>query len=263
VSGAAPSICYQCLGKGEKAIVFLHGFGGFKEIWGWQVKDLAPAARLIVPDLPGHGESGWHGEGLGDIAQEIRAVMDREGVGQAFFVASSFGGLVALKFFEKYPDRVTGLSFAGSVPRFTVDTGYPAGLDAQKIRKLAAQLEGDAATVLDMFFRSLFTRSERDSLQYGLIKGLRKQAKLPGREALLAVLDVLERTDLRDVLGRVKVPVQFIFGDSDYLCPLELMKPLRALCPAAKFTVVESSGHFPFLSRPEEVNGLLREFIGL
>jgi pimeloyl-[acyl-carrier protein] methyl ester esterase len=253
---------YESFGRGEKTVVFLHGFGGFGEMWGWQVKDLASAARLIVLDLPGHGKSPWHGEDLEGLAEEIRAVMDQEQVDRAFFVASSFGGLVALRFWEKYPDRVTGLSFVGSVPRFTVDTSYPAGLDAEKIGKLATQLKSDVATALDIFFRSLFTRFERDSLQYGLIKGLRRQAELPDREALLAALEVLETADLRAVLGRVKVPVQFVLGDSDYLCPLALLGPLKALCPSAKFAVVESAGHLPFLSRPEEVNGLLREFIG-
>jgi pimeloyl-ACP methyl ester carboxylesterase len=91
---------------------------------------------------------------------------------------------------------------------------------------------------------------------------LRRQAQLPRREALLAVLDILEKTDLRDVLGRVDVPVQFIFGDSDYLCPLELIKPLQALCPSALFNVGDGSGHFPFMTRPDDVNGLIREFIG-
>ena len=262
MSGAVPLIYYEAFGSGEKTIVLLHGFAGFGKMWGWQVSDLAPLARLIIPDLPGHGESSWHGESLEDTVEELRAVLDQERIGKAFFVASSFGGLVALKFWEKYPARVSGLSFVGSLPRFTADTGYPAGLDTEKIRNLASQLESDVATTLDMFFRSLFTRSERASLQYGLIKGLRRQAPLPRREALLAVLEILETTDLREVLSRVDVPVQFIFGDNDYLCPLELIKPLQAICPAALFNVGEGSGHFPFLTRPDDVNNLFKEFIG-
>jgi pimeloyl-ACP methyl ester esterase len=255
-------IHYETVGRGEKTIVFLHGFGGFGKMWGWQVGDLSPLAKLIMPDLPGHGESLWQGEGLADMAEEVRAVLDQERIAKAFFVASSFGGLVALKFWEKYPAKVSGLSFVGSLPRFTAEAGYPAGLDTQKIRKLAGQLEGDLATTLDLFFRSLFTRFERESLQYGLIKGLRRQSPLPRREALLAVLTILETTDLRAVLGRVDVPVQFIFGDSDYLCPQGLILPLQALCQTAQFNVGESSGHFPFLTRPDDVNKLFKEFIG-
>jgi len=257
-----PLIHYETAGRGEKAIVFLHGFGGFGKMWGWQVSDLAPLARLVIPDLPGHGASLWQGEELADMAEEVRAVLERERIAKAFFVSSSFGGLVALEFWEKYPDKVSGLSFVGSLPRFTADAGYPAGLDREKIRKLASQLEGDFASTLDMFFRSLFTRFERESLQYGLIKGLRRQSPLPRREALLAALNILETTDLRAVLAGVDVPVQFIFGDSDYLCPQGLIPPLQALCPEAQFNVGESSGHFLFLTRPDDVNKLFKEFIG-
>ena len=254
---------YDMIGQGDKTVVFLHGFGGFGKMWAWQVSDLSSLARLIVPDLPGHGESLWHGESLADIADEIRAILDQEGIDQAFFVVSSFGGLVALTFQENYPDRVRGLSFVGSVPRFTADVGYSAALDADKIRKLAQQLEKDLPTTLDMFFRSLFTRSERESLQYGLIKGLRRKAPLPRREALLTFLDILATVDLRPVLGRVDVPVQFILGESDPLCPQALIGPLQALCSKAMFHVGEGSGHFPFLTRPDDVNILLKEFMGL
>jgi pimeloyl-ACP methyl ester esterase len=261
MNGTGTKLKYATSGQGDKAVIFLHGFGGSKEMWGWQTNDLASLARLITVDLPGHGESPWCGENLSEMADEVRAVLEREGVRQAHLVASSFGGLVALKFWEMFPEKVARLSFVGSLPRFTVDAGYPAGLDPERIRKLASQLDKDLAPTLDMFYRSLFTRSERESLQYGLIKGLRKQARLPHREALFAVLDILQTEDLRGVLQRVTVPVQFILGDSDDLCPLELIGPLKLLCPAGAFSVVENSGHFPFMSRPDEVNGLLKEFM--
>jgi pimeloyl-[acyl-carrier protein] methyl ester esterase len=261
MNGSGMTIKYEKFGNGEKTVVLLHGFGGFKEMWDWQISDLSPLARLIVPDLPGHGESEWHNEDLADMADQVRAVLEKEGVRQAHFVASSFGGLVALTFWENFPERVTRLSFVGSLPRFTSEVGYPAGLDAEKIGKLATQLEGDVGIVLDMFYRSLFTRVERDSLQYGLIKGLRHGAPLPQREASLAMLDLLEITDLRGALQRVKVPVQFIFGDSDDLCPPEIVPSLKSLCPSGIFSVIDDAGHFPFMSWPDEVNALLREFI--
>ena len=39
-------------------IVFLHGAGGSHHTWRDQWAELKGVARLVIPDLPGHAESG-------------------------------------------------------------------------------------------------------------------------------------------------------------------------------------------------------------
>jgi isochorismate synthase / 2-succinyl-5-enolpyruvyl-6-hydroxy-3-cyclohexene-1-carboxylate synthase / 2-succinyl-6-hydroxy-2,4-cyclohexadiene-1-carboxylate synthase / o-succinylbenzoate synthase len=41
----------------EKVVLLLHGFLGTSEDWVPTMKALAPSARVIAIDLPGHGES--------------------------------------------------------------------------------------------------------------------------------------------------------------------------------------------------------------
>jgi len=41
----------------EKVVLLLHGFLGTSEDWVPMMKALAPSARVIAIDLPGHGES--------------------------------------------------------------------------------------------------------------------------------------------------------------------------------------------------------------
>ncbi len=256
-------LSYSLDGSGEKTLVFLHGFGGFKEIWSWQVEDISLAARVITIDLPGHGKSAWHGETLEDMADQVKALLDKEGIREAVFVASSFGGLVSFKLYEKYPEMTQGFVFVGSIPRFASTEDFPAGLDAERISKLAGQLKGDVGQVLDMFFRSLFSAKEREWKQYKLIKELRKGALFPDRGALLGFLNILATADLCGVAARVDRPVLFVLGDSDYICPKAVFGPLRKLMPSARIEIVPACGHFPFLSKPYEFNGLLKEFIGI
>src|SRR4029079_12153946 len=58
-------------GKGDTALVFLHGWCGDHEYWKHQVGEFAGDYRIVALDLAGHGESGkdrkeWKVEGLAD-----------------------------------------------------------------------------------------------------------------------------------------------------------------------------------------------------
>ena len=248
-------------GKG-RPLVFIHGFGGSSGLWAGQMEYFQVMNRVVSIDLPGHGQTSWHGETLGDMAEGLSRTLDDAGIGSDMAcVAHSFGGLVALELWKKRPGIFRSLTFVGSVPRFTAVDGFPSGLSSAKIDKMRAQMDEDAGLTLDVFFRSLFTRQERESRQYALIKRMRQDVPVPSREVLNACLDILEDADLRDVLASVRVPVQFILGEADYICPGGVVEPIKRILSGVRVDVMPDCGHLPFLSRPCEVNGLLRDFL--
>ena len=254
---------YELSGQGDKTLLFIHGFGGFGGLWRWQIEHFSKKTRVLTIDLPGHGRTPWCPCTLLDIAEMIVDILDREKIDQVSIVASSFGGLVALTLWQQSPERVTALTLTGAVPKFVGTTDFPAGLTSAGIRKLAAQFEGDLGKVLDMFVRSFSTMQERDSSQYALVKALRKDAILPQREALLGFLDILETADVREVLQTVSVPLQFICGDGDYLCPPAVVEVLRGQYPQARFDIFENGGHGVFLTMPERFNQVVGDFLRL
>lgn len=256
-------LSHDAAGRGPLALVFLHGFGGSRLFWRQQLDGFSSVTQCIAVDLPGHGESPWEACSLSDMAGQVMAVLRKSGVQRAHLVGSSFGGLVALEMWRQWPPAFSAVTLVGSLPRFTAEEGFPAGLSVPRIRKLAGQFKGDVGPVLDMFLRSLFTMKERSGEQYGEIKKLRQLAPLPRREALLAMLDILEQSDLRDLFIKVDVPLQLIAGDGDHICPPSAVEALRAIKPSVRVDMFAGCGHFPFLSRPREFNFVLKEFAGL
>jgi len=242
--------------------LFIHGFNGSARRWDFQVEYFRALGRVIAVDLPGHGNAPWRNETLGQMADSVMATLDREGVERdVVVVASSFGGLVMLDLWQKRPELFRQIFFVGSVPRFTWTEDFPAGLNEAKIRSLKGQMARDLNVAMDAFFRALFTPAERASAQYALIRELRKGASLPSIDVLNAYLDILGEQDSRDVLRAVTIPVDFIFGDADHICPLAVVEPLRMLCPQARVTVMPGCGHLPFLSKPDVFNTLLKEHL--
>ncbi len=251
---------YSVSGEGE-AILFIHGFGVSSRLWADQVAHFKDAYKVVTVDLPGHGQSAWQSVELADMAADLNFILKEIGVEHVNIVASSFGGLVGLYFLKTDPWRVSRMSFVGALPKFARTPEYPAGLDIARIREMSRQFDGDYKAILDIFFRSLFSRQDRESERFKWIKQFHKSEVVPNREALKSFLDILEREDARDIIANINCRVQFINGTEDYIVPMSVMHWMEEMLPHANFDYLNGVGHFPFLTKPKEFNELLEGFL--
>ena len=132
------------MSSGKPAIVFLHGVGLDKTCWNAQVPALEAHARVITYDLLGHGGC-RKPEGditLHDYVEQLRELMDTEGLDKAVLVGFSFGGLTLQLFATTYPERVEKLVIMGAVYRRT-----PEQIAAVAGRLETAEREGPEAII--------------------------------------------------------------------------------------------------------------------
>lgn len=243
------------------SILFIHGWGVDSRIWRQQVKHFSDFYRVIAVDLPGHGKSDWKKISLAEMADDIVVGIGQLGIKEFGIVGSSLGGMVALKIFNEHPRVVKFLVLVGSHFKFAKSDDYPYGLDVERIRKLGGQLHTDYPSIVNIFFRSLFTKQERSTRRFKWIQTFRNSISMPQKEALVEMLDILEKEDLRSSLSLVNVPLQFINGTEDYIFPKETFLHLREKAPQAEFEWLEECGHFSFLSKPYEFNEILQRFL--
>ena len=239
----------------------IHGLGATGRFWQAQQDFLHDDFQVVTLDLPGHGKSGWMPVSLTEMADDIRQILSSLGSPRFSLVASSMGGLVAVELYRMVPQDIMRISLAGSIPKFARGNNYPAGLDIGKIHTLSHQFDGDYASVLDIFFRSLFTMKERGKDRFKWVKQLRQTEPLPRREALKCFLDILEKTDLRDRIASVICPLQFITGSEDYICPRAIMDWVARHTHNARLDFIDGCGHLPFLVEAKEYNRLLEDFL--
>ncbi len=251
---------YDIEGEGQ-TLLFIHGWGVDRRIWRQQLKHFSQYYKVLSVDLPGHGESSWHKVRLDVMAQDIKEILECENICQVIIVGSSLGGMLALKMYDLFPAMIERLIFVGSIPKFAKSQDYPYGLDVARIRKLNTQLNSDYPGVINVFFRSLFTKEERSTRRYKWLQKFRRTDKSPVKQALVEYLDIIENEDLRHVLKKVTIPTQFINGTDDYICNHGAVDYLKKLSPNAQFYIFDKCGHFPFLSKPHEFNEVLENFL--
>jgi len=156
------------------------------------------------------------------------------------------------------PRQVERLALIATTPCFTGRPGWrcataPAVLD-EFGRALAADRDGTLAR-----FVAVQARGDARAQQVaGVLQRLYRSG--PPDEVLAAGLAVLSDTDLRRELTRVTQPALVLHGARDCIVPPAAGRRLAQALPNARFALLRTCAHAPFLSRPRQVAILLREF---
>ena len=114
---------------GAPTIVFIHG-GGIPG-WMWEpVVDQLPEFHILVPDLPGHGESqGQHWESIGATAALLaELIRGRATGGRAHVVGISLGGQLTLQLLATAPQLIDRAVVSGTLTRPMPAAGFLAWL---------------------------------------------------------------------------------------------------------------------------------------
>ncbi len=249
---------YEEVGKGQ-TIIFLHGWGVSSQIWTQQLGFFSRTHRVLALDLPGHGLSNRKKITFDSMVNDIDFFVKAKEEKSLHLVASSFGGLIAILI--AFLPQVKSLTLVGALPKFLQSSDYPYGLAPERVAKLRAQLVKDYPSIVQIFFRSLFTSKERQGEWFRWLESFRAQQKVPQKRALERLLDMIEKEDRRKEFLQLQLPLLLVNGTEDAICPLPGAVYLKKQKPHARLELFEDCGHFPFLSHPEKFNKLLEDFL--
>jgi pimeloyl-ACP methyl ester carboxylesterase len=249
------AMVWRIWGKGEP-LVLAHGSGGGWQHWVRNIPELSRRRMLLVPDMPGHGESA--DPASHDHRAISRAVADGiaqiVGEGVAVDQVGFSAGGVCLGYLAVYHPQI--------VRRLVlVDTGgldTPIGnFDIGSIRGLQGE------ELLERLRRNLngMMLHERESADEGAIWQLVHNGKLNRIDSgALVVPDKLV-----EILPQVRAPLAAIWGEHDlpHFDPAVQEAAIRSAHPQLEFRVVEGAGHWSMYERPELFNAALLELLAL
>ncbi len=234
---------YTAEGNGPP-LVLLHGASSSAlEDWSAQRPLFRRAFRLYLVDLRGHagtrGEVGPHLDTT-DLADDLLATVDALGLSTFHLAGFSLGGLTALHFAIRHPERLRTLVLVGvdpqpepraSVARVLMD---PDRIERQE-PAWAAQLERRHGPVQG-------PGAWRDLLR-AIHAGIRTET-------------VLAPADLR----RVRVPTLVVTGDRDVFVPVDHAVAFYRQLPDAQLCIVPDCGHQAMVLRPRLFGDVAEQF---
>jgi proline iminopeptidase len=265
-------------------IVVLHGGPDFDHTYLLPELDrLAESFRLVYYDQRGRGRSasGVRAEdvSLRSEIDDVDCVRSHFGLEAVAVLGHSWGGVLAMEYALRHPNRVSQLILRDTAPASSGDGQIlrdelarrrPAA-DVEEMEAIAAtdayrrgDLDAEAAYYRIHFRMTLRRQDLLDALVARLRSNFTADGVLLARAIEHRLYDETSRSahwDLFPALRKLDVPTLVLHGEHDFI-PVELAARIAEAVPGAHLSVLPGCGHFTYLEAPGVVFEEVADFCG-
>jgi pimeloyl-ACP methyl ester carboxylesterase len=235
-----------------RPVVLVHGLGGRSEDWRYLAPYLAKAGyRVYTPDLPGYGQSDRPADFSYSVPAEaaiVVAFLDALSLRQVDLGGWSMGGWIVQRVSGDHPERVRRLILfdsAGINERPAWNTRLFTPATPADVDQLDVLLMPHPPSVPDFVARDILRSSRRNGWVI--------------HRALDSMLLGHDTTD--DLLPRLKMPVQIVWGSEDRITPLSQGEKMHRLVSQSQFDVIQGCGHLAPGQCATEIGPKVVEFL--
>lgn len=247
---------YERIGSGKTCLVLLHGYCENNTCFNEQVLFFKDLCTTLTIDLPGFGKSQhYEAASIEDMADQVKAIIEKENLVQVIMLGHSMGGYVCLAFANKYKEYLEGFGIIASTAN--------ADSDERKDKRIQVinfiKQQGKEAYIKN-FIPGLFKPGFDTNIIKERIQEANKGSEKGMTEAAIAMMN---RPDSNFVFKESNLPVFFAIGKLDELIPAQHLFEQAALCKIAQVVLLEDSAHMPMFETPTQLNIAIESFIQL
>jgi 3-oxoadipate enol-lactonase len=241
-------------GDPDKVLLLLHSLGTSHSLWKYQIEYFSQKGyTVIVPDARGHGNSSARDKvSVDQWVADILCILDHLKIEKTYICGISMGGVEAMAFATKHPERIHSLVLADTFAKIASSE------IATKIRLTAGAareqgMEEYADTYLD---NTLSNSPSAMAIRHSLRQTIAGMDLQDYADSAIACFSA----DLEDDLSAIVAPTLVIIGEEDVKTPIDLSKVIVSNVPDAKLQVIPNGRHLSNVDEPEFFNKLVYEF---
>lgn len=248
--GRGPVPRHSSFGRGSTTIAFVHGLGSRPEHWLPVGRHLARHHRIVLIELPGHGDSPMPEPfSLERATEGLTQALAAETHGPVVLVGHSIGGLVATAATLADPGRVRALVL--------IETALKPQVTLIERRQLMTGLDENYRELL----RSAYTAFGRDSAQGS---ALYEEVVELDSTSIKRWIRLALTADLSRRAAALQVPVLALLAERTWTRQESWQEIASALgyglVPNVRGQRFAESGHFLMLDHPAEVAAAIERF---
>ncbi len=254
VDGITTSVLVGGVGRGDEAVVFVHGNPGAGSDWMPLMNRVAEFATVVAPDLPGFGAADSRADGdytVAGYARFLDGVIGQLGIERVHLVAHDFGGPFAATWAADHPGRVASVTM--------VNTGVLIDYRWHRLARVwRTPVLGEAAMWLtNLGVANVILSHDNPGLPEPWVDAVARH--LVPAETKRAVLELYRSTRTADIealvsrLHRHDIDALVVFGDADVYIPTEQAHRQPQAFPRAEVHVLPGVGHWSWLEQTDQV----------
>jgi len=235
---------YEVHGQGQP-LVMIHGGLGGGEGSATMIENFAssmPGFQTIFYDrrAAGFSETPQEGYSMANQVQDLRALLQWLGVGQAHVLGSSGGGPIALDAALDHPEIVDTLLLINTMSYASHQEREARQKEMDELISNEATYGREGSVERGLEFRNPGIRGD-DPGRFQRLKEVNLE-KFPGMiESMKAYLDIGDSIESR--LSSLKMPTMIVHGDSDTRIPVECGHRLHEGIPGSELHVIPGAVH--------------------
>jgi pimeloyl-ACP methyl ester carboxylesterase len=258
--------------SGKPVMVFIHGWAGSTRYWQSTAIAFADEYDCLLYDMRGFGQSRLPrpvppevaalGYELDSFADDLALLLDALGLDRISLNAHSTGGSVAVKFLNRYPDRVEHAILtcngifeynALAFKTFHFFAGYVVAFRPAWLKQIP---------LVDRLFMMRFVRR---SLSRAANQAFLEDFLMADQEVAIGTVytAVSQRAaeEMPEEFAKLTVPTLLISGEYDQIIPAKLGRNAAALSDRVEHVVMKDTAHFPMLEDAETYLEVTRSFL--
>jgi pimeloyl-ACP methyl ester carboxylesterase len=254
-------LAYYDQGKGEQAILLIHGFGEDHAIWKNQIEFLSTHYRVIAPNLPGvqckplalhHSQA----PNIRMYVEVLHELMHHLHIEQYYIVGHSMGGYIGLSFADYYVNHVQGLLLLHST---TYEDNEAKKTSRMKVAEFIQ--EWGVTKYLETATPNLFGDAFKKT-NPGVIQNVIESGLGISQEAMIQfVFAMRNRKAMTHLLQQHTIPVWIIVGEADLAVPIQDSLEQIKLLPSSNSLVLNNVGHMGMFEATDQVNEFIHQCI--
>jgi len=241
---------YRVYGSGKYTLVFVNGVQQSMAMWHSFVRRFSSSYQIVLFDLPNQGAgrviAGSVHLSLEEQVSILAAVIDAtSGPGRLTLCSASWGGVIAMAYAVRHPQRIKSLILASMGTRANqrmidmISKGLqrPVGDPLEVAETLIEEIGRGLPAVMKQKIISQFQHMGPDAFRAFLEHGS-------------TVISVRELRKVVDV-SKVQCKITLVHGEKDTIVDIDDVRYLASQMPRSELRVIKNVGHFLHLEKEE------------
>ena len=250
-------------GTGSKSMLLVHGYGCDQNMWRFIIPQFKDDYKLILIDLVGSGKSDVNSynydkySSLDGYAADIIEICDALNLKDVCLVGHSVSAIIGLLAAIEKPALFKKLIMIGPSPRYINDADYFGGFSQKDIDDLMETLDANYLGWSSAMAPVIMGNADRPELAAELEESFcQNNPKIARHFAKVTFIG-----DNRKDLNKCTTDTLIIQSKTDAIASIKVGQFVHDNISNSKFTILETTGHCPHLSAPEQTIEAMKDYL--
>lgn len=250
-------------GKGERAIIFAHGFGCNQNMWRLVAPAFEESNQVVLFDHVGAGGSDLSAydrikyNSLQGYANDVVEICKSLDLTKSIFVGHSVSAMIGMLAAIKAPEYFEKLIMIGPSPSYINDGLYKGGFERQGIAELLNSMESNFEDWSKNLAPVIMGNPDQPNLSAELVQSF----CVTKPDIIKQFAQVTFQSDNRLDLSKLRIPSLILQCAEDAIAPLAVGRYLEEHLQDSKLIQLKATGHCPHLSAPQETIQAIRDYL--